>query len=265
MPAKSKLIGLTGPSAFSQDCMNVVEEFYEANFVLLYQGRDANVSYWLDQVDGVILAGGIDIHPSVYSESVWSNHNLSKFDIRRDCREFQIIDHCRQKGKPMLGICRGHQLLGLSHGLGFVMDISGSAICHQPRGQNIQYDPKEPMHSVRVANPDILYGEEWRMPTDAEERKVVRNVLGHKDNNKLWVNSFHHQAVAYNPKRDYKNDDGINILGIGRVDMQCCKEIIELMEGPNWIGVQWHPEYDWKENTASRVVLDRFKRMVEAQ
>ena len=244
MPAKRKLIGLTGPSSFTQECMDAIEEFFDANFVLLYHGRDANVAHWLDQVDGVILAGGIDIHPTVYSESVWSNHNLSKFDI-------------------MLGICRCHQLLGIRHGMGFVMDISGSSICHQPQRQQIQYNTKEPMHSVKIVNPEVVYGV-YGMPHDPPERKVMREVLSEKHRDRIWVNSFHHQAVAFNPKRKYK-DEGIDILGLGRVDLQCCKEIVELMQGPKWLSCQWHPEYDWRDNTASRVILERFKTLLNAE
>ncbi len=262
MPSKRKLIGLTGPSSFSQECMDAIEEFFDANFVLLYHGRDANIDHWMNEVDGVILAGGIDIHPTVYSESVWSNHNLSKFDIRRDGRELNIIDQCFTKDKPMLGICRGHQLLGIKHGLGFVMDITSSAICHQPNKQQIQHTTKEPMHAVRIINPEIVYGT-FNMPKEAPERKVIRDSMPAKQANRIWVNSFHHQAVAYNPKRKY-TDDGIDVLGLSRVDLDCCKEIIELMQGKRWISCQWHPEYDWKDNTSSRVILERFKTLLNS-
>jgi putative glutamine amidotransferase len=257
-----KLIGLTGPSSFTQECMDMLEEFYEANFVLLYHGRNANVDYWLERVDGVVLAGGVDIHPTVYSESCWSNHNLSKFDIKRDCRELSIIDYCLKKEKPMLGICRGHQLLGISHGMGFVMDISPSTICHQPQRQNIQHTTREPMHSVEIMSSESeMFHEVYKMPHEVSERKVIKDVIARKPKDLIWVNSFHHQAIAYNKNRKYK-EEGVTVIGTARIDMDCCKEIIELMQGPNWLSCQWHPEYDWKDNTASRVILDRFKALL---
>jgi gamma-glutamyl-gamma-aminobutyrate hydrolase PuuD len=266
MPEK-RLIGLTGPSSFTQECMDMVEEFFEANFVLLYHGRDANVQYWLDKVDGVVLAGGIDIHPSVYSESIWNGQNLSKFDITRDCRELNIVEMCLTQNKPILGICRGHQLMGIRYGLGFIMDISNSMVCHQPHKQNIQHNPKEPMHTVKIRDEavDLFYGT-YGMPQDPPERKIVKDILYQKPRNRIWVNSFHHQAVAYSTKRNYV-DDNVDVIGLSRVDLECCKEIIELMQGRNarWLSCQWHPEYDWKENTASRVVLSRFKKMLNGE
>jgi gamma-glutamyl-gamma-aminobutyrate hydrolase PuuD len=53
-------------------------------------------------------------------------------------------------------------------------------------------------------------------------------------------------------------------MGVSRVDLQNCKDIIELMcsmDG-NWISSQWHPEYDYKENPASKAILLKFKDMM---
>jgi putative glutamine amidotransferase len=261
MPSQPrKLIGLTGISSFSQECMDAIEEFFDANFVLLYHGADENLNYWLEKVDAVILAGGVDIHPSVYGESDWNNHNLSKFDIKRDNRELQVVEYCLKHKKPMLGICRGHQLLGLRHGFPFMMDLSEATVCHQPQRQNIQANPKEPVHSVKIINPEIFYGV-YQMPRDVPERKTIRETLGEKGKERIWVNSFHHQGLIYMPKRDYIKD-GIDIIGTAFVDLENCKYIVELMQGDRWISCQWHPEFDWKENTASRIVFARFKAMV---
>ena len=263
MPGKRKLIGLTGPSSFTQECIHMVEEFLDANFVLMYHGSDANLNYWLEKVDGVVMAGGVDIHPTVYSESVWSNHNLNKFDLDRDVRELKIAEYCLKSGKPMLGICRGHQMLGIRHGMGFLMDISNSGVCHSPQRQNIQTSPKEPTHSVKIINPEIFHSV-YKMPHEVQERRVLRDVLADKNRERIWVNSFHHQAVAYNNKREYAKE-GITIIGTAKIDLQVCKEIVELMQGETWLSCQWHPEYDWKENTASRVVLTRFKTLLEGK
>lgn len=249
-----KLIGLTGPSTFTQECTDMIEEFLGANFVLLYHGSSDNLSYWLETVDAVVMAGGVDIHPSVYGESVWANHNLSKFDIQRDCRELKIAEYCRKHHKPLLGICRGHQVIGLVHGIPLVMDIASSLVCHSPQRQSVQLNPKEPAHTVDIVDTEYFYGN-YNITPQVKERKVVSAIMADNRADRLWVNSFHHQGLAV-VKRDYP---GVKILGTARVDMDSCKKIVELMEGDRWVSCQWHPEYDWRDNSASRAVLLKFK------
>ena len=111
--SRRKLIGLTGPSSFSQECKDMIEKFFKANYVSLDHHDRENLDEWLPLCDAVILAGGVDIHPSVYKDSVWNNVGFTKFDIKRDERELVIADFCVKNQKPILGICRGHQLLGV--------------------------------------------------------------------------------------------------------------------------------------------------------
>lgn len=261
-----KLIGLTGPSSFSGECMEMIEDFFDANFVQLYHGRDHNIDYWLKNIDGVILAGGVDIHPTIYGESLWSACNLSKFDIKRDCRELGIVDHCLKNKLPLLGICRGHQLIGVKLGLDLIMDITPSNIVHSPSKQNINLHIKEPAHSVRIRDnhAEAFYGDDYQMPSEVPERKFIRVALKENTKQKIWVNSFHHQGLAFEAtKATQLEKEGNKIIGTAKINFKNCKEIIELMEGENWISSQWHPEFDWKENTPSRVILNRFKAMLK--
>lgn len=259
MPRTRKLVGLTGPSAFSAECMDAVEELLEADFNLLYHNNEENLRNWLDSVDGVIVSGGIDIHPTVYNEAIWNNCNLSKFDLKRDCRELSIIEYCLKHKKPLLGICRGHQLLGIRHGMPFLMDLADSKLCHQPQRQNISTSKNEPTHSVKLINKELFY-KIYKMP-DPPERQVLREVLLHKYDDHIWVNSFHHQGIAYNSKTDYKQS-GIDVLGTAYIGFKEFKSIVEFMQGDNWLSVQWHPEYDWRESTPSRAILERFKTLL---
>lgn len=262
--SRRKLIGLTGPSSFSQECKDMIEKFFKANYVSLDHHDRENLDEWLPLCDAVILAGGVDIHPSVYKDSVWNNVGFTKFDIKRDERELVIADFCVKNQKPILGICRGHQLLGVYHGLKLMADISSSSVCHSPQRQQIQHVPIEPMHKVKLVEP-LEFRRVYQMPAIPPEHAAIRKVMRQKSD-ELWVNSFHHQGVKLDEKVKYA-EHGIKVVATGRIDYQHTKEIIEMMEGTTapWISVQFHPEYDYTVNSASYCVLDRFARMINGE
>ena len=123
-------------------------------------GAEAVVKYLPDDsvdYDGLILCGGNDVQPCYYGEEI--NGSLD-FDEERDRTEMALAQKFFQTGKPILGICRGMQLLNVALGGTLYQDISGH------RG--------EILHTVKAEKGSLwekLYGKEFT------------------------VNSFHHQAV----------------------------------------------------------------------
>lgn len=256
---KKKLIGLTGPSGFSKNIMTMLEKFYDFNYICLTHEKPENTKFWLDMCDGVLIAGGIDIHPSLYNCNVSAGCNLSKFDIERDMRELDVISYALETQKPMLAICRGHQLLSLALGLGneFVMDLNGCSTVHQPSAKGITPSESDVMHAVDLINPE-------NFPMESpKERAIAIRVLGEDDKKRIWVNSFHHQGVLYHPGKDgtHYSEKKITVLGTSLADWDKKQKLIELMKGDSWISVQWHPEYDYEVNTPSRTVLTMFKNL----
>lgn len=251
-----KLIGLTGPSSFTDECKQVIETYLKQNYVLLYHEDDENLKEWLGKCDAFILAGGLDIHPSVYERNISNHCSLSKFDLQRDLRELTVVKYAMDKKKPMLGICRGHQMIGIANGLkaDFCIDLMNANVVHQPAKSGVTINRGEPVHCIELMD-------KFRIPT-ANERNVIYKVLGDENPKFAWVNSFHHQGIYFNPGNAYKNK-GIEILATANADTPKEKyKIIELMRGEKWISCQWHPEWDYEVNTVSKAVLDQFAEMM---
>jgi len=255
-----KLIGLTGPSAFSDECKIVIEKYLKQNFVFLSHDDMENLEGWLEKCDAFLVSGGVDVHPSLYERDIPNHQNMSKFDFQRDLRETVVIDHAITQKKPMLGICRGHQMIGLYHGVkaDFCLDLSSSHTVHQPTKSNVSISKGEPVHYVELLDPKAF-------PVDApQEREILKRIMEEDQQKRLWVNSFHHQGIYYNPQGFDYMGRGIEVLGISPADQNNKQfKIIELMRGETWISAQWHPEWDYESNTPSRAVIDYFKRMVQ--
>lgn len=263
--SKRRLIGLTGPSSFTQCCTDLIENRLNANFVMLYHEKVENVLEWLPQVSGIILAGGVDIHPQIYGNSVMNNKSFTKFDLARDMRELSVLQGCFEQQIPTLGICRGHQILSIFKGLGsdFIMDLNGD-ICHQPgrNNVNVTLNKEEPSHIVSIDKQHMNI--EVKIPSRSfvyEDKE--------KDRITTFINSFHHQGVRLHPKNPEKFYAQHNIipLAVSPTGMQNeCTHIIEAMRGDSsedfWMSCQWHPEYDHMVSPVSAKIIDMYEEIL---
>jgi putative glutamine amidotransferase len=172
----------------------------------------------LNTVRGLVLSGGPDIHPRRYGEEPLAG--LGEIDEALDHMELMTADMAITKNLPVLGICRGIQVLNVVLGGSLYQDIASQkpeSICHDPKT-----DKAVNTHTVRL------------------ERGCRLHMLLRKQ--EIWVNSKHHQAV-----KD---------LAPGLVAAACAKDgIIEAveMQSRHWVmGVQWHPEGTWREDISSQ-------------
>ena len=150
--------------------------------------------------DGLVLAGGADIDPTRYGEAIDGSLGI---DYERDRAEFALIDAYFKAGKPILGICRGHQLINVYFGGTLYQDMPVAALHKRQNGADSAHEITARADSV-VGK---LYGEHF------------------------FVNSAHHQAVKAL---------GADLVASAYAEGGYI-EAIEHCARPIF-GVQWHPE-----------------------
>jgi putative glutamine amidotransferase len=166
-----------------------------------------------DRLDGLFLTGGVDVDPSHYGEAKESF--CGRTDPTRDAVELQLIRWALADYKPLLGVCRGIQVLNVACGGTLYQDVAAqlsSAIKHDYFPQQGNYTRDYVVHNVSIKSESRL----------ARCSGIERS----------QVNSMHHQ--------------GIKTLGRGLVASAHAPDgLIEGIEGTNGqylVGVQWHPE-----------------------
>lgn len=151
--------------------------------------------------DALILCGGSDVHPRRFGEDINGSRNI---DEKRDIIEFELFDRFIQQGKPILGICRGHQLINIALGGGLYQDIPEAE-------KHISLNGIAQRHYV------ISYGDSF-----------LSRLYGYE----YPVNSSHHQAIS-------NLGNGLRNIASSRDDEYCEAFIHKSLP---IIGIQWHPE-----------------------
>lgn len=182
-----------------------------------------------EQLDGLLVAGGGDIDPDLYHEE--PHPKLGEIVPDRDFFELHLIRKCLELHIPILGICRGCQMLNVAAGGDVWQDIYAQH--DKPLLQHYQKAPRyHASHYIDIA-----------------EQSRLRSIVGSK---RIRVNSFHHQALK-------------NVapgFDISAVSSDGIIEAFEARERPFVIGVQWHPENMMRKDDESSVKL--FRAFVDA-
>jgi len=179
-------------------------------------------------LDGIVLSGGVDISPESYGEEPLKPEWTGDYD--RDQYEIELFHTALERQKPVLGICRGHQLINVALGGTIYQDtVTQNEQAKIHRDAEL-YD--ELAHVVRIEPDSVLAG---IFPSQTEGR----------------INSVHHQAV-----KDLGKDLSVQARSIP-------DNIIESiwLEKDNHyaLGIQWHPE--WVSDSvflSSKKIRDHF-------
>jgi putative glutamine amidotransferase len=173
--------------------------------------RSLKVKHYVDALDGLLLQGGADMSPKSYGEQpvnpLWAGDEI------RDAYEIELFHEFVTQGKPVFGICRGHQVINVALGGTLYQDIATQCPDKGSHRDEALYDKH--FHEMRILPNTWL-------------SRLYPGVHSTR------VNTIHHQAV----KR----------LGEGLVP-EAMSEPDGIVEAIRWeghsfvVGVQWHPEF----------------------
>ena len=190
--------------------------------VLIPVSKDlSTVNALLDRIDGLILTGGPDVSTRFYGEE--PRLGMREMDYERDLVEIEAVKEAKRRGTPLLGICRGIQLIAVAFEGTLHQDISTEL------PESLDHSQKAPK---RINTHKVTLNKKSRLFEIIKEET-------------LWVNSNHHQAIKALPP--------------GFVTTATASDgIIEAIEDPRerfLISVQWHPEGTWVNDKASQKIF----------
>lgn len=184
----------------------------------------AEAKDYINQIDGLILTGGADISPHLYSED--PHLKLGATDTARDEWEIALLEEAYQKKIPVLGICRGLQLMNVYSGGNLYQDLPSQ------KENVIQHIQKtnfhETAHQIQLKKDSFLeelYGEQ------------------------LFVNTYHHQAI-----KELADD----LEAIAWANDQVIEAVAFKNSNQKAFGVQWHPELLAQDYGSGQLLFNYF-------
>lgn len=180
--------------------------------------------------DGLLFSGGPDLHPFLFGED--THAACGNVSAARDRMELALLPMAMKAKKPILGICRGIQLINVGLGGTIYQDIPSQVTSDFPLAHRQTHAYRLPSHHVSV-----------------KEGSLLSRITGGSP--QLAVNSMHHQSVR-------QPAPGLEVTA------WAADGVIEAVEKPDYpflVGVQWHPEYLWQDDKQAAAL---FKAFVDA-
>lgn len=180
-------------------------------------------------VDGILLSGGQDVDPLIYGQE--PHEKLANISPERDAFELLLLRAAVELKKPVMGICRGSQIMNAHFGGTLFQDNSmkdGAYIKHSQAA-----NPQQPIHHVTV-----------------EADSFLGKAVGQTE---FLINSFHHQSID-------KVAPGFKVIAMSKDGIV---EGIESTTDHFMFAVQWHPEMMSRENTQAQQIFKAYVNHVK--
>ncbi len=195
---------------------DVARGVHRAGGIPVHLPYEAGTAAVVQRLDGVVVSGGQDVHPrlwggdeSVVDTAADPRRHPGAHDVERDAYELELVRAAVAAGVPLLGICRGLQLLNVAFGGTLVPDLTPGPVRHQ-------LDAPAPSDGASDHVVELALG------------SLAASVYGAR----VRTNAWHHQAVA---------TCGRELVASGFAS----DGVVEAIESPGRpvLGVQWHPEW----------------------
>ncbi|HUX39103.1 MAG TPA: gamma-glutamyl-gamma-aminobutyrate hydrolase family protein [Rectinemataceae bacterium] len=220
----------TGPfpgmerSGVSQDYVSAIEAAGAVPLLVPVVGKEASVRRQIEAVDALLLSGGYDPNPLLYGEN--PNRRIDFIFPEIDEHQLRAVRVADELGKPMLGICRGLQILNVAFGGTLYQDLS------------------------LIPNSYIQHFQKSRKHTPGHEVSIVKDSLlaGIFEASTILINSFHHLAIK----------DCAPGFVVGAYAPDGVIEGIERRGGSPILAVQWHPEMMYEKYPEMLGIFEHF-------
>lgn len=246
------ILGQLRPAGFDYDSIDIQAKYLDENGILLqpyadivkrntYYGSDAEEV--LGGIEAVVFLGGCDISPTLFrNPEPWHGiEDERNFDTTRDLSEYLTMTYCLDHDIPILGLCRGMQMLGVVSGAPLIQHIDDY---YAAQGKQYQF--------VHRADRDSC-GERHYTPHDVKVTDTCSLLFAISGCDYITsVPSWHHQAVGDVAGTPLKVsavtiDDGVEVI-----------EAIERTDKTFALGVQYHPEEAVRKHIANEADAWRF-------
>lgn len=233
---KKPLIGLTPSHNTENDDIRMTPTYLRAlraagaiPLVLPLEVSQEDLSRLTDTLDGFLFTGGPDVHPFLFGEDTHAHcGNVSPL---RDNMELALLPLVMKAKKPILGICRGIQLINIGLGGTIYQDLTSQWKETFPVAHSQPFDYHTPSHTVMVRPGTRL-----------------ASLTGLLNGGTIRVNSMHHQAVK----------DAAVGLSVSATASGGLVEALEMPDYPYLLAVQWHPEYLWERDCSAAALFKDF-------
>lgn len=195
----------------AQDYITSIEAAGAVPIILPVTEHPDTLLPFLSQLDGVVFTGGQDVHPSFYHQD--AKRGFGQACYKRDVHEFNLFKKIyEQMDIPILGVCRGMQVMNVALGGTLIQDINSEM--KNILQHNVDNSKKDVIaHKVNINKDSFLYN--WLQTTE------------------LGVNSYHHQVID-------KTASSLTVVARSKDQII---EAVEHKESERYVGgVQWHPE-----------------------